>query len=191
MRRGRWPWLVAIALTWAAPAAANTLAGVELAPDYRFDDGTALPLHGAGLREKYLFDIYVGALYLPETGQSVEAIRTRDQPGRVEMHFVYDEVARDKLVDAWRSGFEANNDADVLDTIDARVERFIDAMPDAGVAAGDTIAMTYRPGKGTRVAVNGSARETIAGGVFFRALLAVFVGPEPPDADLRRGMLGQ
>ncbi len=190
MRRGWLPWAAMIALALAPPVAARTVAGVELAPEYRFADGTRLVLHGAGVREKYFFDIYVGALYLPEQGQSAETIRSRDQPGRIAMRFVYDEVGRDKLVDAWRNGFEANNDPEVLDTVADRLERLIDAMPD-GVEAGDTLALTYRPGEGTRVAVNGTVRETIAGGVFFRALLAVFVGPEPPDADLKRGMLGE
>jgi len=189
--RGDWlTGLGLIALVLATPVPAKTVSGVELAPAYRFDDGTTLPLHGAGVREKYLFDIYVGALYLPEPGQSVETIRSRDQPGRIEMHFVYDEVGRDKLVEAWRSGFKANNDAEVLDTIADRLGRLIDAMPD-GVEAGDTITLTYRPGEGTRVSVNDSVRETIASGVFFRALLAVFVGPEPPDGNLKRGMLGE
>jgi hypothetical protein len=39
--------------------------------------------------------------------------------------------------------------------------------------------------------VNGEPRGTVEGGIFFRALLGVFLGPEPPDDDLREGMLGR
>ena len=184
------PGLLAVLLA-AAPIAAPAaeLAGVQLDDRIRGRDDTALELHGAGLREKFFIDVYVGALYLPRTGQSVERIRGTDQPGRVEMHFVYDEVSQEKLADAWREGFAANNPSEVRETIAERIETFIGLFPAAG--DGDVFAMEYLPGDGTAVMINGETVGTIAGGEFFRALLAVWVGPEPPDADLRRGMLGQ
>lgn len=170
-------------------AAAAELAGVRIDERVTARDGTELPLHGAGLREKFFFDIYVGALYLPSTGQSVERILDTDQSGRIDMHFVYDEVSREKLATAWEEGFAGNNPDAVLDALGERIERFIDLFPDA--TAGDRFALEYVPGGGTEVRINGQSAGTIEGGGFFRALLAVFLGPEPPDSDLRHGMLGQ
>lgn len=170
-------------------AAAAELAGVRIDDQVTARDGTELPLHGAGLREKFFFDIYVGALYLPTAEQSAERILDTDQPGRIDMHFVYDEVSRDQLATAWEEGFAANNPQEVLDSLGERIDRFIDLFPDA--TAGDRFAMEYFPGEGTEVRVNGQRAGAIDGGGFFRALLAVFLGPEPPDSDLRRGMLGQ
>jgi len=181
--------VAAFALALSTTAEAVSVGGVELAESHRRDDGTALALHGAGVRTKYFLDIYVAALYLPERGQSAQALRQRDQPGRLEMHIVYDEVSQDRLASAWRDGFRANNPREVIDTIEGRLARFIAAFPAMG--AGDTATMTYRPGKGTRVVINGEPAANIDGGVFFRALLAVFVGPEPPDSDLKRGLLGK
>ncbi len=171
-------------------AAAAELAGVRIDDRLTARDGTELPLHGAGLREKFFFDIYVGALYLPTTDQPVERILDTDQPGRIDMHFVYDEVSREKLATAWEEGFAANNPDAVLESLGERIDRFIDLFPDA--TAGDRFTLEYVPGDGTEVRINGQSAGMIDGGSgFFRALLAVFLGPEPPDSDLRRGMLGQ
>ncbi len=170
-------------------AAAAELSGVRIDQRVTARDGTELPLHGAGLREKFFFDIYVGALYLPSTEQPVEQILDTDQPGRIDMHFVYDEVSREKLATAWEEGFAANNPDAVLDSLGERIDRFIDLFPAA--TAGDRFTLEYVPGDGTEVRINGQSAGTIEGGGFFRALLAVFLGPEPPDGDLRRGMLGQ
>ncbi len=175
-----------LSLPFGAPAA--ELAGVRLDERVTARDGTVLPLHGAGLREKFFIDVYVGALYLPETGHSADHIRATDQAGRVEMHFVYDEVSREKLAEAWRSGFADNNPEAVRATIGDRIVTFIDLFPAA--ENGDVFAMEYVPGDGTVVRINGETAGSIPGGEFFRALLGVWLGPEPPDDDLRRGMLG-
>ncbi|MDZ7748898.1 MAG: chalcone isomerase family protein [Halofilum sp. (in: g-proteobacteria)] len=181
--------VLALAVLVALPAFARTVAGVSLADSATARDGTALVLHGAGLREKFFFDIYVGALYLPSGGQSVEAILERDRPARVEMHFVYDEVSREQLAEAWREGFRDNNPAERREAVAGRLERFVALFPAA--VEGDVLALEYVPGDGTRVSVNGEPRGTIAGRDFFRALLGVFLGPEPADRSMKAGMLGR
>ena len=167
---------------------AAELAGVELPERVTARDGSELRLHGAGLREKFFFDIYVGALYLPERGQTAQQIRSTDRPGRVEMHFVYDEVSREKLAKAWRTGFADNNPKEVEATVGDRLTRFIQLFPAA--EAGDTFVMEYVPDDGTAVRINGETVGTIRGGEFFRALLAVWLGPKPPSDAIKRGMLG-
>lgn len=179
---------VVLATLVAGPAAARAVEGVELPEAVTARDGTSLVLHGAGVRTKFFFDIYVGALYLPAAGQPAETILASDQPGRVEMHFVYDEVSRDRLAEAWRGGFRDNTPAAVADAIADRRDRFIELFPAA--VAGDVFAMEYLPGRGTRVSVNGEPRGTIEGHAFFRALLGVFLGPEPADRGMKAGMLG-
>lgn len=169
-------------------AEARTVEGVELDESVTARDGTELLLHGAGVRDRLFFDIYVGALYLPSTGQSVEAILAGDQPARIEMHFLYKEVEAEKLESAWQEGFSNNNQREVLDTIEAQLENFVRLFPTA--VEGDVFVMEYLPGQGTQVIINGETAGAIAGDVFFRALLGVFLGPKPADGDLRRGMLG-
>jgi len=179
--------LTGMALVLALPVAAETVGGVELDSAYRFDDSTELTLHGAGVREKYFFDIYVAALYLDQTDQPVQRMLGRDEAGRIEMHFVYDEIERERLVEAWRDSIRANHDREVRGAVAGRLARFLAQMP--AMSAGDTLALTYRPGEGTRMVVNGGRLDTFDGGVFFRTLLGALIGPEPPDTDLKRGLL--
>lgn len=181
--------LLAVLLGLSSLAQARTIEGVDLAESITARDGTELQLHGAGVRTKFFFDIYVGALYLTSTGQSLDTILASDQPARIEMHFVYDEVEAEKLESAWREGVARNNDREVLDTIEPQLAKFVRMFPTA--MEGDTFAMEYLPGQGTRVTINGEAAGTLEGDVFFNALLGVFLGPEPADDDLKEGMLGR
>lgn len=180
---------LAVVLTVSVPVFARTIEDVELAEQVTARDGTELRLHGAGVREKFLFDIHVGALYLPTTGQDAATILGRDQPARVEMHFLIRKAGARRMANAWRDGFAANNDPEVLGLIEDRIERFVRMFPTA--RKGDVFVMEYVPGKGTQMRVNGRPLGTIDGEVFFHALLGVFLGPNPGDPDLKRGMLGK
>ena len=181
--------LPVLLLGLAATAHARTIEGVELAERVTARDGTQLQLHGAGVRDKFIFDIYVGALYLTSTGQDLDTIMGSNQPARIEMHFLYDEVEAEKLASAWREGFAGNNDREVMDTIGPRLEAFVRLFPTA--VEGDVFAMEYLPGGGTEVTINGEPAGTVEGDVFFNALLGVFLGPKPADGKLKRGMLGE
>lgn len=180
---------LAVLLALSPIVHARSIEGVELPETVTARDGTALQLHGAGVRTKFFFDIYVGTLYLTSTGQSLETILGSDQPARVEMHFLYDEVEAEKLESAWREGFAGNNDREVLDTIEPQLENFVRLFPTA--VEGDAFVMEYLPGQGTRVTINGETAGTIEGDVFFNGLLGVFLGPEPADEGLKEGMLGE
>lgn len=169
-------------------AAAAEVAGVRIDERVTARDGSELPLHGAGVRDQFFFDIYVAALYLPTAEQPAERILETDQPGRVDMYIVYDEVSQAQQAKGWRKGFAATNLDGVPAALDRRIDRFIELFPAA--AEGDRFTLEYVPGDGTEVRINGRSAGSIESGGFFRALLAVFVGPDSADGDLRRGMLG-
>lgn len=185
----RFPLIIPLLPLLLGVAHARAIEGIDLAETVTARDGTELQLHGAGVRDKFIFDIYVGALYLPASGLSAEAILDGDRPARIEMHFLYKEVEAEKLESAWREGFAGNNDRELLDTIEPQLERFVRLFPTA--VEGDVFVMEYLPGQGTDVIINGETAGTIEDEVFFRALLGVFLGPKPADGDLRRGMLGE
>jgi len=58
------------------------------------------------------------------------------------------------------------------------------------VKPGDIITLDYLPASGTRITVNGTGRGTIAGVAFNRALLKIWLGKDPLQDDLKKGMLG-
>ncbi len=185
----RWlPWLLVLVV--ALPVQAREVAGVEVPESVTLhNDDTPLVLNGAGVRRKFFFKIYVGALYLPQKVHSAEAVFAQTGPKRVRMHFLYDEVPRAKLVKAWEEGFAANQDAATLARLRERLDRFNALFPD--VKRGDVIDLDYVPERGTEVWINNSLAGSIEGADFQRALLAVWLGAEPADAALRDAMLGK
>jgi hypothetical protein len=104
------------------------------------------------------------------------------------MHFVYDEVSSEKLVDAWNEGFEENLAEDALKKLQPQINKFNAMFP--AVKAGDVIYLDYVPGSGTLVTINGESKGQIAGRDFNNALLDIWLGEEPADKGLKKAMLG-
>ena len=94
-------------LLMALPLSAAEVAGVKIAETVKLAD-TELVLNGAGVRWKIIFKVYIGALYLPAKTNSPEQAIYGAGEKRVLMHFLYDEVSKKKLTDAWWDGFKDN-----------------------------------------------------------------------------------
>ena len=137
-----------------------------------------LTLNGAGVRGKFIFDIYVGALYLREKTTQGNAAITMDGPKRVSMHFLYDEVSGEKLAKGWSEGFEKNQSGEAMLALGLRLERFNDMF--STVHEGNVILLDYSPGEGTRVSIRGEEIGVVAGDDFNRAPLAVWLGKSRP-----------
>ena len=99
--------VAALALSLAAPPLiAKELAGVKAA-DTLSVGGKTLTLNGLGLRKKIGFKVYVGGLYLEAPSKDAAAIVAADAPKAIRMHFTRG-IGKDKLVDAFKEGFENN-----------------------------------------------------------------------------------
>ena len=175
------------AILVAVGAAAMELAGVTL-PDTVTINGSTLKLNGMGVRKKLFVKVYVGGLYVVTPGHDAAAIIAADEPKQVVMHFLYSKVGKDKLVEAWREGFAANSAAN-LPALQARLDEFCAFWPD--MKSGEEAFITYLPGTGTTLVLNGTRAGMIPGKDFADALLAVWLGARPADAGLKAGMLGQ
>ena len=171
------------ALLFSLPAMARTFAGVTV-PDSATVAGQSLVLNGVGLREKYFIDIYVGALYLPTPTRSAQEAIESDVPKRVVMHFVFD-VPKDDLNEVLKQSLALSPDADVALRSYPTFAGWMDDM-----AKGDEVILDYAPGLGTTVTVKGTKKGTIAGVEFMRAIWGIWLGPTPPSAALKKGMLG-
>ncbi|MDJ0778226.1 MAG: chalcone isomerase family protein [Gammaproteobacteria bacterium] len=180
--------LAALLFLQTASAGAAELAGVFVDDSVELD-GQTLLLNGLGLREKLWVDVYVGSLYLPARSDDVAEILSRPGPWRVQLDFVYKEVANDKLLEAWREGFEKNQDAATLQALRERIDVFY-ALFTSSALAGDRYLFDYLPPGGTRIARNGELLGVIPGEDFKDALLEIWLGNYPADKDLKKGMLG-
>ena len=179
-----------ICLCWfAANLSATELSGVFLEESLQSASGETLVLNGAGLREKFWVDVYVGSLYLQRKTDDVAQILSTPGPWRVQLDFVYKEVAREKLLDGWREGFEKNQSAETLQRLRERIEQFY-AFFDSSVLAKEQYAFECIPGRGVVVSRNGATLGTIPGDDFKTALLEIWLGNHPADKKLKKGMLG-
>jgi hypothetical protein len=184
MRRSVVVLVVAAAL--AAPLAwAGTLADVTM-PDQVTVSGKTLQLNGMGLRTKLMFKIYVAGLYLEQKSKDPAQVVSSTQVKRVVMHFLSGKATKSKMDAAWHEGFEANSPQQ-YEALKARVDQLVGFFGD--MKPGDKIEFTFEPGT-TTAALNGQVKGTIPGDDFAKALLQVWLGPEPPTEELKQGMLG-
>jgi len=165
---------------------AASLAGVTL-PDTVQVGGKTLVLNGLGLRKKFVVKVYVAGLYLEQKSSDADAIVKAEAPRRIVMQFVRG-VSKSQLADAFNESFD-NNTPDARKTMKADIDRLLDALEP--VKEGDQMVFTYIPGTGTTFAINGKEKLTIAAPAFGQVLFSVWLGPKPPTADLKKGMLGQ
>jgi len=181
---------IAITVLLSFHVSAKEVAGITIPEKIKISGSDkVLMLNGAGIRSKFFFDIYIGALYLEQlTGEAKNAVVL---PGvkRVTMHFLYKEVEKEKLIEGWNDGFKNNNEATQLKTLQVRLEKFNSFFQTA--YKGDVINLDYLPGVGTHMYLNNQLKGIIAGDDFYRALLKVWLGDEPADSGLKDAMLGE
>ncbi len=180
---------LAMVIMLATTARAVEFGGVQFADKLKLEGSPVeIQLNGVGYRTKFFFKIYIGALYLPEKSSSPEVILEQPGPKRIHMHFLYEEVEREKLVNGWNEGFENNNDEATLAKLKDRIEQFNNVFPT--LREGDEVLLDYIPHKGTRVTIKGNEVALIKGKDFYQALLKIWLGDEPADEDLKEAMLG-
>jgi Chalcone isomerase-like len=165
---------------------AASLAGVTL-PDTQQVGSTKLVLNGLGLRSEFMVKVYVAGLYLEQKSSNANAIIKADAPNRIVMQFLHG-ASKSQMANAFKESFNDNTPA-AMNTMKADIDRLLGALEPLNV--GDQMVFTYVPGTGTTLAINGKDKLTIAGPAFNPVLLSVWLGPKPPTAAVKKGMLGQ
>jgi long-chain acyl-CoA synthetase len=181
--------IVLTAALLAMPAArAADVASVHVDDRSRVGN-TDLVLNGAGVRTKVFFKVYVAALYAPKKTATAGALVEAREPRRMALHMMRD-LDADSLVGALKEGLQNNHSAGELTKLKAEIDQFEGIMRGVGNARkGDLITIDFS-GDGTAIGFNGQARGSVAGDAFSRALLKVWLGDKPVDADLKQSLLG-
>lgn len=175
------------ALALAPAALAVEVAGVQVAESADLE-GKKLTLNGAGLRKKVFFKVYVGALYVEQRSADPVALVAADAPRLVRLHMLR-ELDRETILKAFREGIEKNSRATAAAAL-AKLAQVEKAIP-AELKPGQVVTVTYRPGAGTSLGIEGGASASVEGKDFADAILRVWLGDDPVDADLKAGMLGK
>lgn len=150
-------------------------------------DGRDISLNGAGVRTKFFFDIYVGALYLSERATTAKQAVVAKGPKRITMNFLYDEVSSEKLVKGWVEGFEKNQPKATMERLKDRLDQFNAMFMTAH--KGDLFVFDFLENGNTVVTLKGEKTGEITGADFQRALLEVWLGKKPADKGLKKAMI--
>lgn len=152
--------------------------------------GQELVLNGAGMRTRLFIKVYVGALYVPQKTNDVQGVVGRNQPRRMTLA-VQRDIGADQLLEALRAGLAENNSQADLDAIKPQVAQFATIFKLVGEAkAGQMIVIDYTPAEGTRIALDGAVKGTIAGEAFNKALFNTWLGDKPVQESLKKALLG-
>jgi hypothetical protein len=176
-----------IATLGAGVAQGKECKGVNF-PDQAQVEGTNLTLNGLGLRQATAFkvNVYVAALYVAKTSNDANALLGANAPSQLILQFVRN-VGADDLRKGWSEGFEKNS-KDQLPALKDRIATLNGWMTD--VKTGERLTFTSKPGAGVTVNVNGVVKGTVKGDDFAKAFLAIWLGGDPPNPEIKAGMLG-
>ncbi|MBC7962013.1 MAG: chalcone isomerase family protein [Steroidobacteraceae bacterium] len=145
----------------------------------------ALSLHNSALlRYLKVIKAYVAALYLPKGVEP--GLVLSDVPKRLELNYLVPIKGPDFGKGA-EPTLERNQTPAELARLRSRIDRINAVYRD--VKPGDRYALTYLPGKGTELALNGAPLVVIEGADFAAAYFGIWLGREPIDEKLKRGLL--
>jgi hypothetical protein len=158
-------------------------------PDTLKWENTDLVLNGVGVRKATIFKVkvYVAGLYLAKKATTADEIVALAGPKVLEMHFVMS-VEKEKLREAWESGYQKN----------LTKEEYAAAKD--GIGALNKMMQTMKKGQimllGTNgnnilVEINGVKNPPITNEALAKNFFKVFVGNEPPNPELKDGLLGK
>lgn len=180
------------ALAAGVPSAQAQLREVE---GFRFEGsirlgGADLVLNGIGVRKRFYLPIYVAALYVPQRSADPEVLLSQSGPRRMALRFVR-EVEAELFLTSLDAGMRKHYSPAQLaawkgqwETLSVIISRMVLAR------RSDHMSWDYTPEDGARLMKNSVPRvPAIQGEDFYNAVLRVWLGPQPADAELKKGIL--
>ena len=143
-------------------------------------------LKGYGLLRYLVFiKAYAGALYLPDGAESMDVLGPVAK--RLELEYFH-AIKSEDFAKATRKKIRDNITAAQATRFQSRIDQLADMYRD--VRPGDRYALTFIPGEGTRLTLNGETLGTIPGEGFARAVFSIWLGTDPIDRNFRNVLLG-
>ena len=178
-----------VAMVSVNMAFAQTQVGEVTLPNSLNFSAQELVLNGAGIRKKaMMLKLYSGGLYLPTKSSDAKAIITSDDTMAIRLVITSSFVSSEAMSEAVKDGFEAStgdNTAPIADEIKSFVSFFSDE-----IVEGDVFDITNQKGKGVVVYKNNTQLGVIKSAAFKKALFGIWLGNDPADSKLKKGMLG-
>lgn len=163
------------------------ISGIVPDKNITIEDKTLL-FNGAGLREKFFLDLYVGSLYLVSKTNDPVKIINSDQPMAVTLHIVSGLITSEKMLNSMDEGFENATNGNIS-PISSEISAFKNAFSEQ-IKEGDKFIVGYIPNVGTIVYKNGKKIKSIPGLAFKKAVFGIWFCNKPASENLKEGMLG-
>ena len=180
--------IILAVLMMTALGNAEEIGGINM-PESLKTGQTTLMLNGAGVREKFFMDLYVGGLYLKEKSADPGAIIEANEPMAIRLHIVSSMITSKKMEKATREGFE-NATGGNIGPIKVQIEEFISVFKEE-IKEGDIYDLIYVPGMGVQVSKNSEFKSTIEGLPFKKAMFGIWLSDKPAQKSLKKAMLGE
>ena len=182
--------LTIISLTLVACLSAMTAGAAEVEGIYYGDshivDSTKLKLTGVGLLRYWGFKAYTGAFYLAE-GTPINDVLS-DTAKRIELEYFRSIKGKD-FGPATNKSISKNVDSKTFERLRSRIDYHNSLYEDVG--PGDRYSLTYIPGKGTELCLNGQSKGLIEGADFAAAVFSIWLGPKPINESFKKQILGR
>ena len=173
-----------------AHAATQEIHGVKV-EDSAMVSGTKLQLNGAGTRYKGPFKVYVGDLYTSKKVNSLDELMAAPGPKRLTMTFLR-EIEAGPFGKLLTRGVEDNVPKNEMSKLVPGLIRMGDIFTvNKVLLPGDVITLDWIPGTGMVVTAKGKVQsEPFKEPEFFKAMMAIWLGPVPADFKLKDALLG-
>jgi len=177
--------LLTLSLTAAAAQAQEATCRDIGFPRHLTVGGTELTLNGLGVRKATFLkvNVYVAAYYVGLPGHDPQPLIDSEGPQQLTLQFVRN-VGVEDLRKAFVEGFERTK----APGLEERVTRLNSMITD--VKTGQRLTFVRLPHSGVQITVNGVQKGVIEGADFSRALISIWLGSEPPNPELKAGLLG-
>jgi hypothetical protein len=185
---GRQTFLTALTVLFAVLSGTSAIADprAQFTPEAAVH-GETLLLRGTGrLVWMRVVTVYDAALYLPADVPGKDVLR--DVPKRLELRY-HVSIKGEKFGESAVPFLEKNVPAEELARLKPRIEQLNGFYRD--VKEGDRYALTYVPGKGTALSLNGNPLGTIDGADFAAAYFTIWLGAKPISDTLRDELIGE
>lgn len=176
----------ALMCAFILPAHALTISGVDLADNIEINHQKLL-INGAGVREKFFIDLYVGSLYLPHKSQNFAEILALPI-AVIRLNITSGLITTEKMQSAIREGFDQvtkGNTSKILPEINEFMNLFTDK-----IQKHDQFSFVFTASS-VQCYKNGHLLNNIDNGAFKQALMSIWLGSDPTQTSLKTAMLGK
>lgn len=151
--------------------------------------GQAVKLVGAGVRTKWMMNVYVLGAYQATVTRKASFLVGSDEPKMLWLHMLRG-IDASKMRDAIDEGLEKNVGSAERARIQGDVDKIKAAFP-ATVGKGLDIQFIHSPSAGFVLKIGGAQKVASADKALSKAMWSIWFGSHPADSDLKKGVLGE